>query len=107
MIDRYNLILFDFNSEKLGVRNERIIEIIRPRIAENATVTITGFTDRIGEVAVNQPLSEGRARSAARALGVPLSQAEGRGETGMYDNDLPEGRFYCRTVTILVETPVE
>ena len=107
VIDRYNLILFDFNSEELGPRNERIIGMIRPRIAENATVTITGYTDRIGETAVNQPLSEGRARSAAVALGVPLQRASGRGETDMYTNELPEGRFYCRTVSILVETPVE
>ncbi|MDT8324608.1 MAG: OmpA family protein, partial [Bacteroidota bacterium] len=107
IIDRYNLILFDFNSEQLGPRNERIIGMIRPRIADNATVTITGYTDRIGETSVNQPLSEGRARAAARALGVPLDRASGRGETDMYTNELPEGRFYCRTVTILVETPVE
>jgi outer membrane protein OmpA-like peptidoglycan-associated protein len=107
IIDRYNLILFDFNSELLGPRNERIVEIIRPRIADNATVTITGFTDRIGEMSVNQPLSEGRARSAAKALGLSSSRASGRGETDMYTNELPEGRFYCRTVTILVETPVE
>jgi len=107
MIDRYNLILFDFNSERLGPRNERIINMIRPRIADNAEVTITGYTDRIGDVSVNQPLSEGRARSAAAALRVPQENAAGRGETTMYTNDLPEGRFYCRTVTILVETPVK
>ncbi|MBE0642889.1 MAG: hypothetical protein IH600_02310, partial [Bacteroidetes bacterium] len=106
-IDRYNLILFDFNSEELGSRNLRIVDMITPRISANSTVTITGYTDRIGEVRVNQPLSEGRAQSAARALKVPSENASGRGETDMYTNDLPEGRFYCRTVTILVETPVE
>jgi outer membrane protein OmpA-like peptidoglycan-associated protein len=106
-IDRYNLILFEFNSEELGDRNRRITEMIRPRIASNATVKITGYTDRIGELSVNLPLSMGRARSAARALGQPLEKATGLGETDMYTNDLPEGRFYCRTVSIIVETPVE
>lgn len=105
-IDRYNLILFDFNSEELGARNLRIVGMIKPRISPTSTTTITGFTDRIGEVRVNQPLSEGRAQSAARALGIPPANATGRGESDMYTNDLPEGRFYCRTVTILVETPV-
>jgi outer membrane protein OmpA-like peptidoglycan-associated protein len=106
-IDRYNLILFDFNSEDLGVRNLRIVNIIKPRISATSTVTITGYTDRIGELRVNQPLSEGRAQSAAKALNVPPENAGGRGETDMYTNEIPEGRFYCRTVTILVETPVE
>jgi outer membrane protein OmpA-like peptidoglycan-associated protein len=106
-IDRYNLILFDFNSEELGEKNLRIVEMIRPRIAANASVEITGYTDRIGDISVNLPLSLGRARSAARALGQPMDRAEGRGETNMYTNDLPEGRFYCRTVSIIVETPVE
>jgi outer membrane protein OmpA-like peptidoglycan-associated protein len=106
-IDRYNLILFEFNSEELGDRNRRITEMIKPRIAANATVNITGYTDRIGELSVNQPLSLGRAKSAARALGQPLEKATGLGETDMYTNDLPEGRFYCRTVSIIVETPVE
>ncbi|MCZ7554911.1 MAG: OmpA family protein [Bacteroidia bacterium] len=106
-IDRYNLILFEFNSEELGDRNRRIAGMIKPRIAANATVSITGYTDRIGELSVNEPLSLGRARSAALALGQPLEKATGLGETNMYTNDLPEGRFYCRTVSIVVETPVE
>ncbi|MBR9979383.1 MAG: hypothetical protein KFH87_14975, partial [Bacteroidetes bacterium] len=106
-IDRYNLILFDFNSEELGARNLRIVDMIKPRISAESTVNITGYTDRIGEMRVNQPLSEGRARSAARALNVPLENAIGLGATDMYTNELPEGRFYCRTVTIVVETPVE
>ncbi|MBR9975052.1 MAG: OmpA family protein, partial [Bacteroidetes bacterium] len=106
-IDRYNLILFDFNSPLLGPRNERIADMIRPRIAPSATVTIAGYTDRIGETPVNQTLSEARAQTAAKALGVAPERATGLGETNMYTNDLPEGRFYCRTVTILVETPVE
>jgi outer membrane protein OmpA-like peptidoglycan-associated protein len=106
-IDRYNLILFDFNSELLGPRNMRIVNMITPRLSPNSTVTITGYTDRIGELRVNQPLSEARAQSAAKALNVPAENAVGRGESDMYTNEIPEGRFYCRTVTILVETPVK
>jgi hypothetical protein len=31
---------------------------------------------------------------------------EGVGEsTLLYPNDSPEGRFYCRTVQVLIETP--
>jgi hypothetical protein len=33
---------------------------------------------------------------------------EGMGERELiYNNELPEGRFYCRTVTITVETPIK
>ncbi|MEI6089253.1 MAG: hypothetical protein WCR42_02265 [bacterium] len=33
---------------------------------------------------------------------------QGVGEdTLLYNNDVPEGRFYCRTVQIVVKTPIE
>ncbi len=106
-IDRYNLILFDFDAVSLNDNNQRIARYVRERLREGAEVSITGYTDRIGDEAHNKRLSEGRARSTARALGVPESRAAGLGEnTTRYDNNLPEGRFYSRTVDILVQTPL-
>jgi len=35
------------------------------------------------------------------------ASATGTGkQTLQFDNDLPEGRFYCRTVNVIVSTPI-
>ena len=69
---------------------------------------IVGYTDRLGEEQHNQELSAQRALSTARALGVPTSSASGAGESQLlFDNNLPEGRFYSRTVNVTIKTPVE
>lgn len=107
-IDRYSLILFDFDRADLNATNKRIAEFIRDRVGPTATVTITGYTDRIGEPEYNRRLSDERARTTARSLNVPVDRAKGVGEsTLLYDNTLPEGRFYSRTVSVVVETPVQ
>lgn len=105
--DRYGLILFDYDRSDLNPANEKLAALIRSRIPAGASVSITAFTDRIGEAEHNQLLSEARARSTARALGVDPARATGVGETReLFDNNLPEGRFYSRTVEILVESAV-
>ena len=107
-IDRYSLILFDFDRAELNDANRRISEFIRERITPAATVTITGYTDRIGQEEYNQQLSAQRAQATAQALGARPDQAAGQGETTtLFNNDLPEGRFYSRTVTVVVEAPVK
>lgn len=106
-IDRYSLILFDFGKTTLGDANRRIIDFIRGRIASEATVSVTGHSDRVGDEDVNLRLSTERAKVAAAALEVPVADVRGLGESVMlYDNDLPEGRLYSRVVNVLVETPV-
>lgn len=106
-IDRYSLILFDFDKADFTDANNRIAEFIRARINEGATVTITGYTDRIGRDEYNLNLSQRRADRTAQNLETDDADVSGVGETTeLYDNDLPEGRFYSRTVTIVVETPV-
>lgn len=109
ILSRFNLILFDFRSPQLGRRNEGIIDrYIRPEIGGDVTVRIAGYTDRIGEDAFNLNLSQQRADNAARALGIQGASVKGMGESApLYDNALPEGRFYNRTVEIEVETPVK
>jgi outer membrane protein OmpA-like peptidoglycan-associated protein len=107
VIDRYSLILFEYDRAELDALNAGIARDVRARITPTATVTITGHTDRIGEDAYNQRLSEERARNVARALGVAPERARGLGESSLlFSNQLPEGRFYSRTVSIVVETPV-
>jgi outer membrane protein OmpA-like peptidoglycan-associated protein len=106
-IDRYGLILFDFDRADLNESNRRIAEFIRGRIKPSATVSVTGHTDRVGEADHNLKLSQDRASTVAAALGTPGATIAGEGESSpLYDNNLPEGRFYSRTVSIVVETPV-
>jgi outer membrane protein OmpA-like peptidoglycan-associated protein len=107
-INRYSLILFDFGRADIGPANRAIVDLIRTRIVKGSTVEIVGHTDRVGETELNRSLSRDRAMTVARALGVGYENATGKGESpDLYDNDLPEGRFYCRIVDVTVETPVK
>ena len=105
-VDRYSLILFGFDSAELSADNQALINNVKGRIGSNASTKVIGYTDRTGSDDYNRQLSDRRAKSVARALGVPESTAQGVGESfPLYDNDTPEGRFYSRTVEVLVETP--
>jgi len=105
--DRINLITFDFDKATLDRTNQRIAAGIKQRIKPNSTVEIVGYTDRLGDEERNMKLSTDRALNTAKVLGVSSENARGAGEnTTMYDNDLPEGRFYSRTVDIRIATPV-
>ncbi len=106
-IDRYSLILFDFGKSDIGPQNQRIIDMIRNRITIDAYIAIDGHTDRVGDAALNKQLSIDRANAVAKAIGTDNPTVRGDGESpDLYDNDLPEGRFYSRTVNVTVETPI-
>ncbi|MCX7879677.1 MAG: OmpA family protein [Ignavibacteria bacterium] len=108
MIDRFSLILFDFGQYEVTGENLKIASIAKKRIRPSSTVKIEGYTDRIGDESTNLVLSQRRALSTARVLGVDPKFAVGLGESKLlYDNYLPEGRFYCRTVNIEIVTPIE
>lgn len=107
-IDRFSLILFKFGQSDISGDNLKIAEIAKKRIKSNSTVKIEGFTDRIGNEQTNLELSTKRALETAKVLGVDPRFAKGLGESRLlYDNNLPEGRFYCRTVNIEIVTPIE
>jgi len=104
---RYSLILFDYDKAELSGANDAIATMIREDITPASTVTITGYTDRIGDASYNRDLSLQRAQAAARAIKAENATIDGKGEDVLrYDNSLPEGRFFSRTVDIIVETPV-
>lgn len=107
-IDNYSLILFDFNSSELGHANMKIIDFIKKNVSDNSKVFIEGFTDRTGEETYNLDLSLARAKQVGDAMktGNIISKGSGN-KRSLHDNDLPEGRFYCRTVTIQVETSLK
>ena len=113
-IDRYSLVLFVFDSDKAGALNERILKTyVYDDIRSGAKIKVTGYTDMVGLEDRNKRLSERRAATVDRGLKRNVSsskitslQTEGVGETQpLYSNDLPEGRFYNRTVQIVIDTP--
>ena len=106
-IDEYSLILFEFDESKLSYYNSQVIDFIKSKITPESEVFISGHTDRMGPDEYNKKLSAERAGVAADAL-PQVKSVSGYGEEELlYNNNLPEGRFYCRRVDIRVETPVE
>ncbi len=104
-IEQFSLVLFGFNKSEISEQNQRIIKFINEVITPKSKVSIAGYTDRTGDNTYNRTLSRQRATELARIIDQPLSKAQGYGEdTLLYDNTTPEGRFYCRTVNVSVET---
>jgi outer membrane protein OmpA-like peptidoglycan-associated protein len=110
-IDKYSLILFDFNKAELTSDNARILEqMVLPSIRSNSKVAIVGYTDRIGNDAYNQKLSMERAATVKAFLSSRAGDAKytsyGVGESSeIFTNALPVGRQLSRTVQVVVETP--
>jgi outer membrane protein OmpA-like peptidoglycan-associated protein len=103
----YSLILFDFNSTNLGDRNDNVIDYIKTRIKPDSKTIISGYTDIIGLAEANKKLATERASISAKRLGIENVELRGIGtDELLYDNKYPEGRFYCRTVTIHIATPI-
>lgn len=102
-IDRYNLILFDFNRADIDKRNMSILTFVKKRISPESRVSITGFTDQTGDEEYNTRLAQMRAASAAQALKLKAKLIPRQSEQ-YFLNTTPEGRFYNRTVEIQVET---
>ncbi|MCE7935478.1 MAG: OmpA family protein [Chlorobi bacterium CHB2] len=106
-VDTYTLLLFGFDQQDIQDFSRQATAIMQDRITPQSVVRVIGHTDRIGLPPYNKALSQRRADAAAEALGIPVKETIGRGEKDLlYDNELPEGRYYCRTVTVIVETPV-
>jgi len=111
--EKYALILFDFDSDALGERNQKIVGEIVARIRElpEASVAIVGHTDTIGNDDYNLKLSERRAKAVYdQVLALYGEDSAGRirysgvGEGDpLYDNLSPEGRAFNRTVAVTLE----
>lgn len=107
IVDRFSLILFDIRSSELQREHNPALDIIRRHVAPTSTVSITGYTDRLGDARFNQQLAESRAAVVASALTFSNATTEGIGQADLYDSTLPEGRLYTRTVNVIIETPVK
>jgi outer membrane protein OmpA-like peptidoglycan-associated protein len=112
VMEKYALILFDFNRADIKDRNRAVVDRIVTRIKEvpTARVRIEGHTDTIGKEAYNIDLSQRRAKAAfdmilaGGAIGSGDISYEGAGpHNPLFDNELPEGRALNRTVTVTLE----
>ncbi|MDX9757850.1 MAG: OmpA family protein [Bacteroidota bacterium] len=110
--EKISLILFPFDVAEPGERNARIMEeFVYPRITAGSHITVNGFTDAIGSEEYNQKLSQQRADAVRAVLLRRLGEDAqdrvtgiGHGETApVFSNDVQEGRFYNRTVSLTIE----
>ncbi len=105
-IEKYNLILFGYNVTKLPPVAEVTLNLVKERITDKSQiVSIEGYSDMIGDEEYNVTLSYDRAIAVAKALEVRNEKAIGRGKVKneIYDNKLPEGRFYSRSVIVTLK----
>ena len=112
LVHRSGLIVFDFDKATLNERNKKIVDETKSLITPESRVTIVGYTDALGDVEHNKRLSLQRAQAVRDAIGVTIPDdrisVEGKGgQQLLYSNDTPEGRFYCRMVQVIIETPVK
>ncbi len=112
-VSRLSLIVFDFNRSDISDQNKEMMRrVVTASAGKGSTATIIGSTDRLGEVGYNLELSGARARSVqsfVRSIAPSLlvTDVKGIGASSLpYSNDVPEGRFYCRTVSLTITTPL-
>lgn len=109
LIERYSLLLFDFNQAKLNDEHKRLLHSIAATITPRSKIVVSGYTDNIGDAAYNAQLAEQRATAVANELRQKMPSAniiiEAIGESNLFDNATPYGRFYSRTVQITIEKP--
>jgi outer membrane protein OmpA-like peptidoglycan-associated protein len=109
---RYS-ILFDFDKSKTIASYEKFLTgVVTPLIPANGIVIIHGHTDIIGDEKYNHALSTERATGVQKIIESALAKAGKKGvkfetygfgeDTDMtpFENNLPEERFYNRTVII-------
>ncbi|HYM35910.1 MAG TPA: OmpA family protein, partial [Steroidobacteraceae bacterium] len=112
--EKYNLILFDYNSANMGKWNHKILdEYVFPRVDATSDVQVNGYTDILGTPDYNQKLSSNRAGATMKDIEARIKgkdhtlKATGFGKTQpLYPNETPEGRYYNRTVQVVIETPI-
>ena len=98
----------------MGIWNHKILDTyVYGRIQPNSDVTVNGYTDILGTDDYNERLSTNRANAVKGDIGGHIKGqdkslvAHGYGKSQpLYTNELPEGRYYNRTVQVLVETPI-
>jgi outer membrane protein OmpA-like peptidoglycan-associated protein/Mg-chelatase subunit ChlD len=109
VIEKYGLILFEFDRSDLKDRNQIIVNRVITRMSQlqSASMDIAGHTDIIGKEDYNIKLSERRASAVYGAMletgiavGSQITYVGDGPNNPPYDNGIPEGRALNRTVII-------
>ncbi|MDG4476170.1 OmpA family protein [Thiovibrio frasassiensis] len=109
VIEKYGLILFDFDRAEVKDRNQVIVNRVLARVAElkGVAMDIAGHTDSIGKEKYNIDLSGRRAKAvydttlkSGIAAAAQINHVGNGPNNPPYDNSLPEGRSLNRTVII-------
>jgi outer membrane protein OmpA-like peptidoglycan-associated protein len=113
-ISRLSLIVFEYDQSSLSEKNKNMMKnFLNQEIMPESKVSITGSTDKLGEATYNLELSESRAKTVESFMrniqpNINIISTKGIGASKMlFDNSLPEGRYYCRTVSIEVKNPIQ
>lgn len=109
-IEKFALIVFDFDKATLSDRHKKVLDDIKSRIDENSQITIEGYTDRIGSADYNKQLARKRAEEVKKYLNASESKVTLKAigqDVLLYNNDLPQGRNYSRTVLVKIITPIK
>jgi len=108
IFNKFSMIGFPYNSAEIEGRNEAILISIDRAIEEESEIFVYGYSDRLGDDDYNMKLARRRAEAVGKAVKAPPKNIYALGESRLlYDNELPEGRFYSRTVIIDVITTIE
>ena len=100
-VDRHTFIGFALADASPTAAHKRIAERLRMTAAQSTSVRVDGYTDASGDAAYNRTLSQQRASNIAALLGNANAAAVGHGILlQRYDQTLPEGRFYARSVEV-------
>lgn len=67
-INKYSLILFDYESYSMNERNNQVVDMIRKSFYDNSSLIITGYTDLLGDSLSNLELSKNRALQTAKGI---------------------------------------
>lgn len=111
LLEKFNVILFDVTKSSVAQSQALTLKAMNTRITARSKVLVEGFMDKSDDEEANKRLSRTRAQAVAQSLkflsrGAQL-EIQGYGsQKPLYDERLPEGRIYSRTVLITIETPL-
>ena len=109
-LEKYSLIVFDYNSADLKATHLDVIKKVKESIKPNSIVTIAGYADRTGDKEYNKNLASRRINAIRKLINLPakeIIEIPYGNSVLLYDNDTEVGRSLSRTVQITIETPVK
>ncbi|MBI3260515.1 MAG: OmpA family protein [Ignavibacteriae bacterium] len=108
-VERLSLMHFEVLKDKLNRSAKSAIKKFVKDLDNEATISVVGYTDNLGEQDLNNRLATGRANAVAEYIksikpSATIIRNEGVGSTrfppGISSHSLPESRFLSRTVQI-------